>query len=46
MSSGQGTDLGGHVLAWAAAFLTGDREQALARLMEAREAWIRNSHDS
>ena len=38
LSSGRVTDLGGHVLAWAAAYLTGDRVQALARLTEAREA--------
>ena len=46
LSSGQVTDLGGYVLAWAAAYLTGDRVQALARLTEAREAWIRGRHTS
>ena len=41
MASGHVTDLGGYVLAWAAAYLTGDQIQALARLTEARDAWIR-----
>ena len=41
LSSGLVTDLGGYVLAWSAAYLTGDRVQALTRLTEARDVWSR-----
>lgn len=46
LSSGQVTDLGGYVLAWTAAYLTGDRVHALARLTEAWEAWVQSRHTS
>lgn len=39
LPSGLVPDLGGYVLAWAAAYLTGDHRHALARLEEARGAW-------
>jgi hypothetical protein len=39
LPSGLVADLSGYVLAWAAAYLTGDQAQALARLTEARAAW-------
>lgn len=39
LPSGLVTDLGGYVLAWAAAYLTGDPAQALAHLVEARLVW-------
>jgi hypothetical protein len=41
LPSGLVTDLGGYVLSWAAAYLTGEQAQALARLTEARSAWGR-----
>jgi hypothetical protein len=39
LPSGLVTDLSGYVLAWAAAYLTGEQAQALAHLTEARSAW-------
>ncbi|WP_407543718.1 hypothetical protein Q0M94_28035 (plasmid) [Deinococcus radiomollis] len=41
LPSGLVTDLGGYVLAWAAAYLTGEPAQALAHLVEARAVWNR-----
>jgi hypothetical protein len=41
LPSGLVTDLCGYVLSWAAAYLTGEQSQALARLMEARAVWNR-----
>jgi hypothetical protein len=32
-------DLGRYTLAWAAAYLTGDRDEALARLWAVHRAW-------
>lgn len=39
LASGRVPDLGEFVLAWAAAYLTGDHAHALKRLQEARAAW-------
>lgn len=39
LPSGIVVDLGAYVLAWAAAYLTGDQDHALTRLKEARGAW-------
>jgi hypothetical protein len=39
LPSGLVTDLCGYVLAWAAAYLTGEQAQALAHLNEARSVW-------
>ena len=39
LPSGRVIDLAGYVLAWAAAYLTGDEARALARLEEARRGW-------
>lgn len=39
MDSGQVADVGRYVTAWAASYLIGDREHALARLREVRRWW-------
>lgn len=39
LSSGLVPDLNHYTLGWAAAYLTGDRQEALSRLWQVRRAW-------
>jgi hypothetical protein len=39
LASGLVTDLNRYTLAWAASYLTGDRDEALSRLWQARRVW-------
>ena len=43
LESGLVTDLNRYTLAWAAAYLTGDRDEVLSRLWQVRRAWQRET---